>query len=149
MCKPCWCVFPCSSRVLAILQYTACIVLLALASHRGVPGAPTCTVYRHSQHAGPRLYRSWLVNVFFAPSHLRSVSHPVSGWFVVLPHQQTSLWTSFLHTDHKRGTMHCLRIHVTLRSALDELAIKVVPAVKDTLWLSMADFVLVRSDGYR
>lgn len=40
--------------------------------------------------------------------------------------------------------MHCLRIHVTVRSALDELAGKVDKHVEHTLRFSMADFVLVR-----
>jgi hypothetical protein len=37
---------------------------------------------------------------------------------------QTSLWSSFLGADHKRGAMHCLRMHVALRSALDDMAAK-------------------------
>lgn len=59
----------------------------------------------------------WPPKVFGCKAHRAGVREAMEA---VL----TSLWSSFLGADHKRGAMHCLRMHVALRSALDDMAAK-------------------------
>lgn len=56
----------------------------------------------------------WPSGVFGSAAHTASVLDAIRAVMV-------SLWAAFLSVDHKKGAMHCLRVHVTLRSALDEV----------------------------
>jgi hypothetical protein len=59
---------------------------------------------------------------------------------------QMDLWESHHFTDPKRGMMHCLRIHVAARSALDALAASHVDvAIQETVSRSTIRVVQVCS----